>query len=102
MMEGRPVKFRLLELFDEKPQWNYELIPIMQKEYNRMNQYGADCINFDIIELCSGGFLNIVETRVDVDDTYRKGSLLIKYCITILGKETYEKLKNTVKGRARA
>jgi hypothetical protein len=97
MMRGRPVKFRLLQLFDEKPQWNYEVIPVLQKEYNRNDQYGADCINFDIIEMCSGGFLNIVETMVDVDGTYRKGSLLIKYCMTVLGKETFEGLKKTVK-----
>ncbi len=83
----RPIKFRLLELFsDEKEHWNYEIVGTMQKEYNMNNNFGRDSINFDILELASGGMLKTVESKVDEDGVYKKGFLLHKYVITDFGK----------------
>lgn len=64
----RPIKFRLLELFsDEKEHWNYEIVVQMQKEYNMNSNFGRDSINFDILELASGGMLRSVQSKVDED-----------------------------------
>jgi pyruvate/oxaloacetate carboxyltransferase len=83
----RPIKFRLLELFsDEKEHWNYEIVSQVQKEYNMNNDYGRDSINFDIIELVSGGMLKSLESKVDEEGIYKKGFLLHKYMITDFGK----------------
>lgn len=87
MAGERPIKFRLLELFsDEKEHWNYEIVGTMQKEYNMNNNFGRDSINFDILELASGGMLKTVESKVDEDGVYKKGFLLHKYVITDFGK----------------
>ncbi|MCL1811749.1 MAG: hypothetical protein FWG41_06000 [Methanomassiliicoccaceae archaeon] len=90
MMEGRPIKFRLLELFNEGEKWNYEVIPVMQEEYRMNSKYEADCLNFDIIEICTAGFLVKTETQIDEEGIYRQGSLLIRYKITQLGRDQFE------------
>jgi hypothetical protein len=90
MMEGRPIKFRLLELFNEGEKWNFDVIPQIQEEYKMNSKYEADSINFDIIEICTAGFLVQTETKVDEDGTYRQGSLLIRYKITQLGRDQFE------------
>jgi hypothetical protein len=83
----RPIKFRLLELFsDEKEHWNNEIVVQMQKEYGMNSNFGRDSINFDILELASGGMLRAVESKVDEDGVYKKGFLLHKYVITDFGK----------------
>ncbi|MCD4806134.1 MAG: hypothetical protein K8R13_00875 [Methanococcoides sp.] len=83
----RPIKFRLLELFsDEKEHWNNEIVEQMQKEYGMNSNFGRDSINFDIIELASGGMLRSVQSKVDEDGVYKKGFLLHKYIITDFGK----------------
>lgn len=82
-----PIKFRLLELFsDEKEHWNYEIVGQIQKEYGMDSNFGRDSINFDILELASGGMLRSVESKVDEDGVYKKGFLLHKYVITDFGK----------------
>ncbi|ABE52283.1 hypothetical protein [Methanococcoides burtonii] len=87
MAGERPIKFRLLELFsDEKEHWNNEIVVQMQKEYNMNNNFGRDSINFDIIELASGGMLRSVQSKVDEDGVYKKGFLLHQYVITDFGK----------------
>jgi len=97
MMEGRPMKFRLLELFSEGEAWNYEIIPIMQEEYRMTDKYGADCINFDIIEICTAGFLVRTDTKIDEDGAaYRKGALLIRYKMTVLGMNQLETIKKNL------
>ncbi|MCM1985998.1 hypothetical protein [Methanococcoides seepicolus] len=83
----RPIKFRLLELFsDEKEHWNNEIVEQMQKEYGMNSNFGRDSLNFDILELASGGMLRSVESKVDEDGVYKKGFLLHKYVITDFGK----------------
>ena len=82
-----PIKFRLLELFsDEKEHWNNEIVGQIQKEYGMGSNFGRDSINFDILELASGGMLRSVESKVDEDGVYKKGFLLHKYVITDFGK----------------
>jgi hypothetical protein len=82
-----PIKFRLLELFsDEKEHWNNEIVEQIQKEYGMSSNFGRDSINFDILELASGGMLRSVESKVDEDGVYKKGFLLHKYVITDFGK----------------
>jgi hypothetical protein len=99
MMEGRPIKFRLLELFSEGEAWNYEIITVMQKEYEMTDKYGADSLNFDIIEICTAGFLIRTETKIDEEGIYREGSLLIKYKITVLGMNQLETIKKNVRNK---
>ncbi len=84
---ARPIKFRILEiLLDGKEYWNYEIVSKIQKEYSMNNAYGRDSINFDIIELASGGMLKDLEQKVDEEGIYKKDFLLHKYVITDFGK----------------
>jgi hypothetical protein len=87
-MEGRPIKFRLLELFSEKGSWNYEIVKQLQAEYDMKTSYGRDSINWDIIELAAGGMLTELEIKIDEDGSlYAKNALLTKYTISSLGKD---------------
>ncbi|AKB17216.1 MULTISPECIES: hypothetical protein [unclassified Methanosarcina] len=87
MSGNRPIKFRILEiLLDEKERWNYEIVSKVQEEYSMQGAYNRDSINFDIIELASGGMLKDVEQKVDEGGIYKKGFLLHKYVITDFGK----------------
>jgi hypothetical protein len=87
MGKNRPIKFRILELFlDGEEHWNYEIVSKIQSEYNMQGNYGRDSINFDIIELASGGMLKDVEQKVDEEGIYKKDFLLHKYVITDFGK----------------
>jgi len=87
MTGNRPVKFRILELFlDGKTYWNYEVVSKIQEEYGMKSSYARDSINFDIIELASGGMLKDLEQKVDESGIYKKGFLLHKYTITDFGK----------------
>jgi len=84
---NRPIKFRILEiLLDGKERWNYEIVSKIQEEYNMQGDYNRDSINFDIIELASGGMLKDVEQKVDEKGIYKKDFLLHKYVITDFGK----------------
>nr|WP_304364501.1 hypothetical protein [Methanosarcina sp. KYL-1] len=73
-------------LLDGKEHWNYEIVSRIQKEYDMQGNYNRDSINFDIIELASGGMLKDVEQKVDEAGIYKKGFLLHKYVITDFGK----------------
>lgn len=87
VVKNRPIKFRILELFlDGEGHWNYEIVSKIQDEYNMKSAYGRDSINFDIIELASGGMLKDVEQKVDEKGIYKKDFLLHKYVITDFGK----------------
>ncbi|WP_342303784.1 hypothetical protein [Methanolobus sp. ZRKC5] len=87
MATNRPIKFRILELcHNGDGKWNYEIVQQIQKEYNLKGNFQRDSINFDIIELASGGMLKDVEVKVDEDGIYKKGFLLHKYVITDFGK----------------
>lgn len=82
-----PIKFRILELFlDGNEHWNYEIVSKIQAEYGMNGNYGRDSINFDIIELASGGMLKDVEQKVDEEGIYKRGFLLHRYVITDFGK----------------
>lgn len=85
--KNRPIKFKILELFlDGEGHWNYEIVSKIQEEYNMKSAYCRDSINFDIIELASGGMLKDVEQKVDEKGIYKKNFLLHKYVITDFGK----------------
>jgi hypothetical protein len=85
--KNRPIKFRILELFlDGNEHWNYEIVSKIQEEYNMRSNFQRDSINFDIIELASGGMLKDVEQKVDENGIYKKGFLLHKYMITDFGR----------------
>ncbi|WP_406655945.1 hypothetical protein V7O62_08875 [Methanolobus sp. ZRKC2] len=85
MAELRPIKFRILELCSDS-KWNYEIVQQIQKEYNLKGDFRRDSINFDIIELASGGMLKDVEVKVDEDGIYKKGFLLHRYVLTDFGR----------------
>jgi hypothetical protein len=87
MAGNRPIKFRILELCNKSGgAWNYEIVRQIQKEYNLKGDFQRDSINFDLIELASGGLLKDVEVKVDEEGIYKKGFLLHKYVITDFGK----------------
>ena len=87
MAGDQPIKFRILELFlDEQEHWHSEIVKSIQDEYNMQGNFQRDSINFDILELASGGMLKSVEVKVDEEGTYKKGFLLHKYVITDFGK----------------
>lgn len=87
MSGNSPIKFRILELFlDGEEHWNYEIVSKIQNEYNMNSAYGRDSINFDIIELASGGMLKDIEQKVDEEGIYKKDFLLHKYVITDFGR----------------
>jgi len=87
-MGARPLKIRILEIFnDGQPHWNYEIIRTVFKEYGMSGNYNSSLINFDLVELASGGMLTDVEQMMDTGGVYRRGFLLHKYVITGLGKE---------------
>ncbi len=97
MMEGRPIKFRLLELFSEGEKWNYEVIKQLQSEYKDFKgDYKGNVINFNIIEIATAGFIIQRESKIDTDNVYREGSLLMKYSISTLGVEQLERLKKNL------
>ena len=87
MAGDRPIKFRILEICNKSGGvWNYEIVRQIQKEYNLKGDFQRDSINFDLIELASGGLLKDVEVKVDEEGVYKKGFLLHKYVITDFGK----------------
>jgi hypothetical protein len=82
-----PLKFRILEIFlDGKEHWNYEVVSKIQEEYGMKSNYERDSINFDIIELASGGMLKDLAQKIDEEGIYKKGFLLHRYVITDFGK----------------
>ncbi|MCD4703984.1 MAG: hypothetical protein K8R64_06790 [Methanosarcinaceae archaeon] len=82
-MTLRPLKFRILEIMsDGKAHWNNEIIETVGEEYAMTDDYGRSSINFDLIELASGGLISSLEAQIDEDT----GHLLRKYGITDYGK----------------
>jgi len=96
MMEGEPIKFRMLELFNENSYWLQDIVPILQEEYNLGGDYGRGMISYDIVELVSAGFLKEDETIIDEDGKFWAGHLLTRYSITPLGKDMYQEIVNRI------
>ena len=100
MMEGQPIKFRILELFEEKgPMWTDEIVPILQDEYHMKVDYGRDMANFDLIELVSAGLLREGDSKLDEDGHYKKDHLITHYEISGLGQSYLDDLKVKVGGK---
>lgn len=100
MMKGRPIKFRILEIFDQGPAWNYDVVKQIQSEYEGMNtDYFRDFINYDIAELATSGFIVQMESTIDVEGSFRKGALLVKYAMSQIGKNRVVELKNNLAKR---
>ncbi len=96
MMEGQPIKFRMLELFNEKDWWLQDIVPKLQEEYNLKGDYGRGMITYDIVELVSAGFLTEGETIIDEEGKFWQGHLLHHYTITGLGKEMYQTIVDRI------
>ena len=90
-MVGKPIKFRILEILaDGAELWNYEMVDKLAKEYNMTSQYGRNSINFDLVEVCTSGFIEGIDESVDTDGSkFGKGRLLMKYRISEIGKTEY-------------
>jgi len=94
-MSEKPTKIRILEILrDGQSRWNYELVSQILKEYSMSGDYNRDVINFDLIELASGGMLSDVDQKVDTEGIYKKNFVLHKYVITDLGREKAESCAN--------
>ena len=90
-MSEKPTKIRILEIFmDGKPRWNHDVVSLILNEYLMSGDYNRDVINFDLIELASGGMLADLEQKVDTEGIYKKNYLLHKYAITDFGREKAE------------
>jgi hypothetical protein len=94
MMEGRPIKFRLLEIINEGEIWSHEAIKKIQSEYASMGpaNHFRDMINFDLMELATSGFIVTVDSKIDVDGVFRQDALLTKYKMSQIGKNQYQSL----------
>jgi hypothetical protein len=102
MMEGRPLKFRLLEIFSEKGHlWNYEVMDIIAEEYKeKRSKFGRQTVNWDLIELAAAGFIKETDAKVDEEGIYNKGVLLREYGLTTLGRDEFTRLESLVKPRS--
>ncbi|MCL2509826.1 MAG: hypothetical protein FWF07_01955 [Methanomassiliicoccaceae archaeon] len=93
MMEGCPLKFRLIELFGERGTlWNYEIVKQVQIEYGMENDYGRDVLNYDLIEIMASGFIAVTDMKEDDEGIFKKGALLTQYEITSLGRLECEEI----------
>jgi hypothetical protein len=98
MMEGTPVKFRILEYLEDGPKRTDDICFTLSKEYPGYdNDYGRAKIKFDCIELASSGIINDCDAVIDEEGIFQKGKLLITYSLSGLGKEYLQYLKDTVK-----
>lgn len=98
MMRDVPIKFRLMEMFEENgPMWNYEVIPKLMEEYRMKTHHQQQMVNYDLIEMVSAGFLDEGESVVDTEGKFNKDHLLTKYSITPLGIDTVDDLKKKVR-----
>lgn len=87
MAYDKPIKFRILELFlDGKNYWNYEIVSRVLMDYGLKGDYWRDSINFDLIELSSGGLLKIDDFRLDEEGIYKKNYVIYKYSISDFGR----------------
>ena len=93
-MEGRPFKFRILEILEDGgPCWNCDLVRKLQEEYHMPSNYQRDCLNFDVIEVAASGMVMEMEAKLDEDGSFKEGSLLVKYKISPIGHDLLEELK---------
>jgi len=98
VMKGRPLKFRLLEIFyHNEPMWNYDVVAQIMEEYGMKSDFMRDSVNFDIIEVQMSGFIESTGCEVDVDGKFREGALLRRFRITDLGRSQYEELARKVR-----
>jgi len=91
IMVGKPVKFRVLEILsDGAEMWNYEIVDKLSKEYRMTSQYERNSLNFDLVEICTSGFIEGIDESVDTDGSkLGSGRLLMKYRISEIGKKEY-------------
>jgi hypothetical protein len=100
MMEGRPYKFRILEILDaEGPMWNDDLVRKLQSEYGMPSDYNRDCLNFDLIEVAASGMMCEMDAKIDHEGSFRKDCLLTKYKITPIGLDLLNELRSKVMPR---
>lgn len=103
LMKGRPMKFRILEIFsDGTEMWSYEAVKILMEEYGYKSDFKRDSVNFDLIEVMASGFIESEESQIDDSGKFRQGALLYKYKITELGLKQYEELVSKVKPKKEA
>ncbi|MDD2627153.1 MAG: hypothetical protein PHI87_06370 [Candidatus Methanomethylophilus sp.] len=91
-MKNRPIKFRIIELLaDGEERWSNEMIDILAAEYGMSSTYGRNCLNFDLVEVSTSGFIEGIDEAIDTDGSkIGKNRLLMKYRITGLGRSEYE------------
>lgn len=98
MMEGRPLKFRILEILDaEGAMWNSDIVRKLQAEYGMSSDYYRDCLNFDLIEVSASGMICEADAMIDADGSFKKDSLLIKYQLTSLGEDLLNELRSKIR-----
>ncbi|MDR3280069.1 MAG: hypothetical protein LBT23_06120 [Synergistaceae bacterium] len=99
MMEGRPIKFRILEILETEPVWNCDLVRQLQSEYGMPSDYHRDCLNFDLIEVAASGMIGEADAKIDAEGKFKKDNLLTLYRITPIGMELLDELKAKVRHR---
>ena len=98
MMEGQPIKFRILEVLEERPMWIQDIVRRIQTEYSMKSDYGRAMINYDVVELVSAGMVKEGECKIDEEGIFKKDHLLTCYSLTSFGATTLDDLKAKVGG----
>lgn len=98
MMEGQPIKFRILEVLEERPMWIQDIVKKIQMDYNMKTDYGRAMINYDVVELVSAGMVKEGECKIDEEGVFKKDHLLTCYSLTSYGMDTLDGLKAKVGG----
>lgn len=100
-MKGRPVKFRILEMFaNEGRLWSYEVVDMVAKEYkDRSSRYGRNSTIWTLVELSAAGFIAEVDSKINDSTDYGTGGLFHRYGLTEIGRAELERLRGIVKPR---
>ncbi len=98
-MEGQPIKFRILEVLEERPMWIQDIVKKIQSEYHMTSDYGRAMINYDVVELVSAGMVKEGECKIDEDGIFKKDKLITCYSLTDYGATTLDDLKVKVGGQ---
>lgn len=77
-----PTKTILLKSFEDKDQWDYEAVEALMKSEGTTSDYFKWTARFWMMEMLSGGLLEIVEEAVDDGSHFGEGKIVSKYRIT--------------------
>jgi len=81
-----PKKALLLKSFLSGDQWDYEAVDALLEKEGVKSDYARWTARFWLMEMLSGGLLEIVEEEVDTGSHFGEGKVVSKYRITEYGR----------------